>query len=160
MRTPLLPHLCLASDGLWFSAVRYVLTIVKPAFFVKTGIFDSSIKTALYRYFSWGWEILYGYKSNFSFFSRIWEEGPCKPLRNFFRLFSLTRFSIFILSCAHFINVSGATWSSLAASIIVHSPLIYRSYALLNPSGVIPFVISFSSLNSDSSLASKNTNIN
>lgn len=58
MRTPLLPHLCLASDGLWFSAVRYVLTIVKPAFFVKTGIFDSSIKTALYRYFSWGWEIV------------------------------------------------------------------------------------------------------
>ena len=85
---------------------------------------------------------------------------PCKPLRNFFRLFSLTRFSIFILSCAHFINVSGATWSSLAASLIVHSPLIYRSYALPNPSGVIPFVISFSSLNSDSSLASKNTNIN
>ena len=103
---------------------------------------------------------MYGYKSNFSFFSRIWEEGPCKPLRNFFRLFSLTRFSIFILSCAHFINVSGATCSSLAASIIVHSPLIYRSYALLNPSGVIPFVISFSSLNSDSSLASKNANIN
>ena len=58
MRTPLLPHLYLHSDGLWFSAVRYVLTIVKPAFFVKTGIFDSSIKTALYRYFSWGWEIL------------------------------------------------------------------------------------------------------